>query len=79
MRLKVVMSNCDILGGVIGLSFTDKDYRHRKINTSLTLEIGRRMVLRGDKVFGETKEENVQQKRDGYEYSIGRSQIIAIY
>jgi len=37
------------------------------------------MVERGDKIFGETKEENVEAKRDGYEYSIGRSQIIAIY
>ena len=68
-----------ISGGVIGLSFTHKDYRHRKINSSLTLEVARRIIEKGGKVFGETNEENVQMKRDGYEHAIGRSQIIAIY
>ena len=64
---------------MIGLSYTREDYRHRKKNISLTLTIAKHMVERGDKIFGETNEENIETKRDGYEYSIGRSQILAIY
>lgn len=41
-------------------------------------EVTRQTLMEGNIAFGETKEDNVSEKR-GYEETGGRSQIIAIY
>lgn len=65
-------------GGVFGISYTWKDYCRCKIGGRLHFEASKRLLERGSQVLGETNQDFLL-KSSFYKYSIGRSQIIAIY
>lgn len=69
---------CLRLGGGVGLAYTFKDHRRKKMSALLCGEVTRRALVEGNITFGETMVENVKEKR-GYDETGGRSQIIAIY
>lgn len=68
-----------VAGGVMGLSYTAKEHRHRGLNVVLSYEVAKISAARRRKLLSETMAESLLLKRSFIEECIGRSQIIAIY